>query len=115
MRRGDVVLVAMPGDFGKPRPALVVQNDIFNDDHATITLVLITSELHDEAPVRLAIDPSPGNGLRVRSQIMIDKLVTHPRHKLGRTIGRVDDATMQQVDVALALWLDLPGSGQGDL
>jgi mRNA interferase MazF len=77
----------MPGDFGKPRPALVVQNDIFNREHATITLVLITSDLHEEAPVRLTIDPTPGNGLRYRSQIMVDKVVTHLRNKIGRVVG----------------------------
>ena len=100
----------MPGDFGKPRPALVVQNDIYNRDHATITLVLITSELHDEAPVRITVDPTAGNGLRVRSQIMVDKVVTHLRNKLGRVVGRIDEATMARVDRALAFWLDLPRS-----
>jgi mRNA interferase MazF len=74
----------MPGDVGKPRPTLVVQNDIFNRDHATITLVLITSDVDDHSPVRIAVDPTPGNGLRVPSQIMVDKVVTHLRSKLGR-------------------------------
>ncbi len=104
--RGDVVTVALPGDYGKPRPALVVQDDAF----ATLgsaTLLLLTSELHDWPLIRITVEPGPANGLQKRSQIMIDKAATVPRAKIGQRLGRVDDDTMRAVARALAVFLGI--------
>ena len=101
------MLVAVACDFGKPRPALVVQTDLFNLDHPTLTLALVTSELRQAALFRIDIGPSAKNGLRHPSQIMIDKIATQPRGKIGRVIGHADDRTMTAVNRALALWLGL--------
>ncbi len=104
MRRGDLVVVATPGDFGKPRPALVIQSDQF-DRTATVTILLVSSALIDAPLIRLTIQPTEGNGLRKPSQIMIDKAMTLKRDKLGKPIGRVDDETMISVNRSLALFL----------
>lgn len=103
MRRGDLVVVAIPGDFGKPRPALVIQSDQF-DRTATVTILLVSSALIDAPLIRLTIQPTEGNGLRKPSQIMIDKAMTLKRDKLGKPIGRVDDETMISVNRSLALF-----------
>ena len=100
-------MVAMPGDHGKPRPTLVVQSDLFNETHASVTVAPITSTLVDAPLFRLALEPSPLNGLRAVSQVMLDKITTVRRDRLGSTIGRVDDDTMQRVSRALVLWFGL--------
>ena len=104
MRHGDLVTVAMPGDFGKLRPALVIQSDHFA---ATVTVtVLLLSETLVEAPlIRLDVEPSPENGLRMRSQVMVDKAMTVKRDKFGEPFGRLDDGTMLAVNRALMLFL----------
>ena len=102
MRRGD--LVAVSGDFGKPRPALVVQSDRF-DATATVTVLLISSTLVDAPLLRLTVEPTPRNGLLKRSQIMVDKAMTVKRDKLGEQFGRLDDETMIAVNRSLALFL----------
>ena len=76
MRRGDVVAVALPGDVGKPRPALIVQSDLFNATHPTFTLLPLTSEIRSARQFRITFEPSPTNGLTVISQIMVDKPMT---------------------------------------
>ncbi|MBW9065185.1 type II toxin-antitoxin system PemK/MazF family toxin [Rhizobium herbae] len=103
MRRGDLVTVAMPGDFGKPRPALVIQSDQF-DRTATVTVLLISSTLVDAPLIRVITYPTPGNGLRKASQIMIDKVMTVKRDRLGEAFGRIDDETMIAVNRSLALF-----------
>jgi mRNA interferase MazF len=107
LKRGDLVVVAVPGDHGKPRPALVVQADVFNEAHASVTLVPVTSTLVDAPLFRLTVAPSPGNGLRALSQIMIDKVTTVARTRIGRTIGRVEDDLLLQVSRSLALWVGI--------
>lgn len=104
MRRGDLVTVAMPGDFGKPRPALVIQADQF-DAHATVTVLLVSSTLIETPLFRLTVQPSPRNGLNEPSQIMVDKAMSVKRDRLGQPFGRLDDATMLAVNRALALFL----------
>jgi len=106
MRRGDLVTIAMQGDFGKPRPALVIQSDQF-DAHATVTVLLVSSTLTDTPLFRLTVDPTPENGLRTRSQVMADKAMTVKRDKVGRVIGRLDDDTMIAVNRSLLLWVGL--------
>ena len=107
LRRGDLVVVAVAGDYGKPRPALVVQADLFNEAHPSVTLVPVTSTLVDAPLFRLTVAPSPGNGLRALSQIMIDKVTTVARARIGPTIGHVEDALLLQVNRALALWIGI--------
>ena len=107
MRRGDVVTVALAGDFGKPRPALVVQADFFNETHASTTVLPITSTIVDAPLFRITLDPSPGNGLKKVSQIMVDKAVTVRRQRIGKVIGALGGDTLPAVNRALALWLGI--------
>lgn len=104
MRRGDLVTVALQGDLGKPRPALVIQADQF-DATATVTVLLLSSTLVDAPLIRLTVAPSPENGLRTPSQVMIDKAMTLRREKLGAPFGRLDDDTLVAVNRGLALFL----------
>jgi len=106
VRRGDLVTVALQGDQGKPRPALVVQADHFGD-LASVTVLPITSTLVDAPLLRVPIEPSEENGLAKRSQIMVDKPQTPGRSKLGSVIGHLDDATMLMVNRVLAVFLGL--------
>lgn len=106
LKRGAVVTVAAPGEYGKPRPALVVQSDFFRE-HPSITLCLITSDLRDAPLFRLTIQPTTDNGLLKPSQIMVDKLVTVSRDKIRDVIGRLEDKSLLEVNRALALWVGL--------
>jgi mRNA interferase MazF len=107
VKRGDVVVVALSGDYGKPRPALVVQSDLFNETHASVTLAPVTSTIVDAPLFRLTLEPSSDTGLRSVSQIMVDKVTTVKRDKVGRTIGRIGDDIMLRVNRAIALWFGL--------
>lgn len=106
MKRGDLVTVAMPGDFGKPRPALVIQADQFTG-LATVSVLLLSGTLIDAPLIRLDVEPSPENGLRKPSQVMVDKAMTVKADKLGEPFGRLDDEAMVAVNRALALFLGL--------
>ncbi len=106
MRRGDLVTVALQGEQGKPRPALVIQSDLFGALPA-VTILPITGTLVDAPLLRVTVEPSSENGLGKRSQIMVDKPQTPPRGKLGAVIGHLDDATLLAVNRALAVFLAL--------
>ena len=106
IRRGDLVTIALPGDYGKPRPALVVQSDAFVTLNS-VTVLRLTSALVGSPLVRIDIVPSRENGLVRRSQIMVDKMVTTPRGKIGQLVGRIDSRTMWAVDAALKQFLGL--------
>lgn len=106
MKRGDLVTVALQGDFGKPRPALVIQADRF-EEAATVTILLVTSTLMDAPLLRLTVEPSEVNGLWKRSQIMIDKASTVQRDKIGPAFGHLDDETMVSVTRSLAVFLGI--------
>jgi mRNA interferase MazF len=107
VKRGDLVVVAMPGDYGKPRPALVVQSDLFNETHASITVLPVTSTIVDAPLFRVTVEPSRRNGLRLVSQIMVDKVITVRRQRLGQIIGRFEEDVMLRVSRALALWFGI--------
>ena len=107
MRRGDVVTVAATGDYGKPRPAVIVQTDAFPESHASVVVCQLTSELADAPDFRIAIDPNPENGLRLISQVMADKPVTIRRERIGRKIGRLGSQDMARLGTALAFVLGL--------
>jgi mRNA interferase MazF len=104
VKRGDLVPVAIPGDFGKPRPALVIQSDQF-DATATVTVLLLSGTLVDAPLIRLDVEPTSENGLRKRSQVQVDKAMTVRRDKLGEPFGRLADDTMLAVTRSLALFL----------
>jgi mRNA interferase MazF len=108
MRRGELITVALKGDAGKPRPALVVQSDAYRDV-ATVVILPITSTLIDLPLLRVTLEPSAANGLRVRSQVMIPRPQFIARAKAGPVIGRVDEATMLSVGRLMAVLLGLAG------
>lgn len=104
MKRGQLVTIALSGDYGKPRPALVIQSDLF-DAHPSITILPVTSELRKAPLFRIRVEPTDENGLRKTSEVMVDKPQTVAREKIGRTIGRLDDESMLAVTRALAVFL----------
>jgi mRNA interferase MazF len=108
-RRGDVIAVAAPGDYGKPRPAVIVQSDAFPDTHGSVIVCQMTSMLIDAADFRVTIAPSTANGLRAPSQVMADKPVTILRRRIGDPIGRLAREDMARVDAALAFVMGLAG------
>src|SRR6266568_6271921 len=118
MRRGDLVTVAAAGDYGKPRPAVIVQTDAFPENHASVVVCQLTSDLADAPDFRVTIEPNPENGLRLKSQVMADKPVTIRRERIGQRIGRLGNQDMARLGIALAFVLgsrisDASGSGDG--
>ena len=107
MRRGDVVVVALPGDLGKPRPAVVVQVDVLNENLRTVLLCPITSFSSDPSFFRVAVEPTIENGLRLPSEIMVEKLQAANKSKLANVIGRMDDQTMRKLGRSLLITLGL--------
>ncbi|HET7412880.1 MAG TPA: type II toxin-antitoxin system PemK/MazF family toxin [Pararhizobium sp.] len=107
MDRGDVVIVSGRGDYGKPRPAAVVQNNQLLRRIESITVCFVTSDLSKESLLRVSVDPDEANGLRVRSQIQIEKIMTFPSEKVKGPIGRVSPDNLRAVDMGLLFHLDL--------
>ena len=107
MRRGDLVIVAATDDYGKPRPAVIVQTDAFPDTSASVVICQLTSELVDAPDFRITVDPSGNNGLQVRSQIMADKPVTVRRARVGQSIGRLNEGDLGRLNAALAFVIGL--------
>jgi len=101
MQRGDLVTVSLLGDYGKPRPALVVQSNLLSDLES-IVLCPVTSDLRNAA-FRITVEPNPANGLHALSQVMVDKLSTLPRSKISEPFGHLDDDRMKAIDRALLL------------
>ena len=109
LRRGTVVTVASPGAYsGKPRPAVVVQADRWLQGHPSVTLCPLTSTLRQAPLVRIAVEPSPRNGLHKPSQLMVDKLFTVPTQALGDVVGQLEPDVLADLDLALRGWLELP-------
>ncbi len=104
MKRGDLATIALQGEYGKPRPALVIQSDLFSE-HPSVTILPVTSELRQAPLFRIQVEPTIENGLKKRSQVMVDKAQTIPSEKVGLPFGRLDDATMVTINRALAVWL----------
>ena len=100
-QRGDLVTVSLQGDYGKTRPALVIQSDLLTDLESVV-LCPVTSDLRNAA-FRVTVEPNRANGLRTLSQVMVDKLATLPRTKISEPIGRLDEERMKTVDRALLL------------
>ena len=107
MKRGDVVTVAAAGDYGKPRPAVIVQTDALPTAHASVVICQMTSECSDAPDFRVTIDPTEKNGLRVKSQVMADKPVTVRRERIGQQVGHLDDKDILRLNIALAFVMGL--------
>jgi mRNA interferase MazF len=109
LRHGMVVTVASPGAYsGKPRPAVVVQADRWLQAHSSVTLCPLTSTLREAPLVRIAVEPSPRNGLRQPSQLMVDKLLTLPIQAVEEVVGQLEPDRLVDLDLALRGWLELP-------
>ena len=104
MKRGDLVLVTTPGDYGKPRPALILQSDLF-DEHPSVTICLVTSHFQPTPLFRYQVSPDAKNGLTSVSQVQIDKLMTIPRHKAGTVIGTLTTKQMTEITRLVTFWL----------
>lgn len=107
MKRGQIVTIAMQGDFGKPRPALIIQSNLFNETHPSITVLLVSSDLVNAPLFRIDLSPDEGNGLKKPCQILVDKPMTIKREKIGMIVGQVSDAVMLQVNRAIIVWMGL--------
>ncbi|MEW5838598.1 MAG: type II toxin-antitoxin system PemK/MazF family toxin [Pseudomonadota bacterium] len=106
MKRGDLVTVSLPGDFGKPRPALIIQANLFLD-HPSVVVVPITGEVLDAPLFRISVTPTVSNGLHKLSQVMLDKPYTVTRAKVGEPFGYLDERTLLEVNRALAVFLGI--------
>lgn len=110
MRRGEIWTVAGGGDYtGKPRPAVVVQDDSF-DATASVTICAFTTDPTEAALFRIPIEPTERNGLRIPCNLMVDKLTTIPKQKVGEHIGRLDDEDVVRLNRAIMVFLGLAGS-----
>ncbi len=111
MKRGEIWTVAGGKDYsGKPRPAVIVQDDRF-DMTDSITVCAFTTDPTDAPLFRLPIKPSDGNGLRAVCRLMVDKLATVPKTKMGTYIGRLADADMIRLNRAILVFLGITAPG----
>jgi mRNA interferase MazF len=109
VKRGEIWTVAGGKDYaGKPRPAVVVQDDRF-DDIKSLTLCPLTANPLEAPLFRLAVEPDAVNGLRVASRLMVDKTMTVSKSKLGKKIGRLADQDMVRLNRAILVFLGLAG------
>lgn len=106
MKRGDLVRIAMQGDFGKPRPALVMQADQFSE-HASVTVLPITGTRVTAPLLRVTVQPGAENGLEKPSQVMVDKAMTVKRDKIGPAFGRIHADVMIEIERCLAVFLGI--------
>ncbi len=107
MKRGDFVTIAAQGDFGKPRPALVIQTDRVGDDFPSVTVLPVTSMVVPGQLIRVTVTPSAENGLQKLSQVMVDKTMTVKREKIGAKLGTIDADGMKAVERNLAVFLGI--------
>jgi len=107
MKRGEIWTVAGGSGYtGKPRPAVIVQDDAF-DATASIIVCALTTATPDAPLFRLAIEPNSGNGLRAPCRLMVDKITSMPRSRLGKRVGRLDDEDMLRLNRAALVFLGL--------
>lgn len=105
--RGNLVTVSAPGAYGTPRPALVIQSDIFSE-HPSIVVLPLTSDVRDDVSTfRVTVEPTEKNGLAKTSQIMADKPLTVQSEKIGDAFGVLDMATIKEVDRVIAVFLGI--------
>jgi mRNA interferase MazF len=107
MRRGEIWTVSGSGDYAsKPRPAVILQDDNF-DATNSITICAFTTDPTDAPLFRLSVEPNEGNGLRVTCRLMVDKITTVAKSKLGSPIGRLDDDDIVRLNQAVIVFLGL--------
>jgi mRNA interferase MazF len=112
MKRGDVWTVSAGGDYtGKPRPAVIVQDDDFGAT-PSITICVFTTDPTEAPLFRIPIEPNDGNGLHAPSSIMVDKITTVAKAKLGSKIGRLDDEDILRLNQAILVFLGLARSSR---
>ena len=112
MKRGEIWTIAGGGDYtGKPRPAVIVQDDSF-DATASVTISAFTTDPTDAPLFRIPIEPSEKNGLRASSRLMVDKLTTVSKGRLGSRVGRLDDEDMVRLNRAILVFLGMAGSSR---
>lgn len=103
MKRGDIYSVSAPGEFGKPRPAVVIQSDALNQqDIASVIICPFTGTIKDAPLIRILVEPTPENGLSKPSQIMVDKIQTVSLKRIGLPIGAISDEQLLQLNRTLA-------------
>lgn len=108
MKRGDVVIIAALGDYGKPRPAIVIQTDALTELNVLSVALCLMSSAEPCAPLfRIPIEPSAVNGLDRPSQIMVEKIFTVPRGKVAKVIGHLTDEQLVQLNRTLAFVIGL--------
>jgi mRNA interferase MazF len=107
MRRGDIWTASAGGTYaGKPRPVVIVQDDAF-EDAASVTICAFTTDPTVAPLIRIVVEPDSANGLAEQCSLMIDKVTTIPKTKLGRKIGRLDEASLIKLNRALLVFLGL--------
>ena len=107
MKRGEIWTVSGGADYaGKPRPAVILQDDVF-DSTSSITICPFTTHVVDAPLLRLPIDPSDRNGLRTASQLMVDKITTVSKTKLEKRAGRLSDEDVVRLNRAVLVFLGL--------
>jgi mRNA interferase MazF len=110
MRRSEIWTAAGGKDYaGKPRPVVIVQDDRF-DATASVTVCAFTTDPTEAPLLRLPVEPNERNGLRAPCRLMVDKITTVPRTKLGSRLGRLDDAQMLRLNRAMVVFLGLAGT-----
>lgn len=107
LTRGDIIICSLKGDFGKPRPAVIIQSDVFNQTHSSITLCPITSHLIDAPLFRILLSPSKENGLKINSQVMVDKITTLSKEKIQKLIGQISFDQLNELNTAIKTWLGI--------
>ena len=107
LARGDVVAAVVPGDFGKPRPVVIVQAGPYLESHASVTVCPLTTHLTGLRLFRIIIAPDKNNGLNGPSEVMVDKVSSLRRERIDQSIGRLSVSDMRAVDVSLRGWLAL--------
>src|SRR5687768_9225189 len=106
MKRGDLVIVSLPGDYGKPRPAVVLQNDRLEGKLESYVVALLTTFDEGARVLRVPVEPNAENGLRETSRVMVDKLYAIPAHRIHQHIGKLDAGAMRKIERALMIILD---------
>ncbi len=113
MKRGEIWTVSGGPDYaGKPRPAVVLQDDRF-DRTSSITICAFTSDPTEAPLFRIAIQPSERNGLRTESRLMADKITTVPKARFGRRVGQLDEADVIRLNRAVLVFLGIAGGAPG--
>jgi mRNA interferase MazF len=108
MQRGDIVTVSAPGDYGKPRPAVVIQGDILNQANSRSSIVLLMTGTIVDAPLlRLTLRPTPDNGLKKISQVQANRILTLPTEKIGQHIGQLTEMEIIALNRLLAIVIGL--------